>query len=51
VAVRVDDVAEEHARLRGRGVDVGELSDVPWGERSFSFREPDGYLGSYGQPS
>jgi catechol 2,3-dioxygenase-like lactoylglutathione lyase family enzyme len=50
VEVQVEDVAAEHARLRSRGVDVRELCDQPWGERNFSFEDPDGYLWSYGQP-
>ena len=50
VEVRVDDVNAEHARLRGLGVEVGELIDQPWGERNFFFRDPDGYTWSYGQP-
>jgi catechol 2,3-dioxygenase-like lactoylglutathione lyase family enzyme len=49
VAVQVDDVAAEHARLKRGGVEVGELLDKAWGERSFSFVDPDGYAWSYGQ--
>lgn len=49
VAVEVDDVNAEHARLRKLGVDVGELRDQPWGERNFYFRDPDGYTWAYGQ--
>lgn len=49
VEVRVDDVAAEHARLRRLGVDVGALADKPWGERNFSFADPDGYVWWYGQ--
>ena len=51
VEVKVDDIEAEHKRLRQLGVDVGELSDKPWGERKFSFTDPDGYLWSYGQPT
>jgi catechol 2,3-dioxygenase-like lactoylglutathione lyase family enzyme len=50
VAVKVDDVEAEHARLAKRGVKVGELRDQPWGERNFYFDDPDGYLWAYGQP-
>ena len=51
VEVQVEDVNAEHARLKSLGLDVGELLDQPWGERNFSFRDPDGYLWSYGQPT
>ncbi|MGH7786395.1 MAG: VOC family protein [Candidatus Binatia bacterium] len=51
VEVQVEDVNAEHARLQQLGLDVGELIDQPWGERNFSFRDPDGYLWSYGQPT
>lgn len=50
VAVQVEDAAAEHARLKAAGLAVGELADLPWGERSFSFPDPDGYLWAYGQP-
>src|SRR4029453_2327616 len=43
VGVEVSDVDSEYARLKGLGVEVGELRDYPWGERKFSFRDPDGY--------
>lgn len=49
VAVLVDDVAAEHARLGRLGVDVGEVVDRPWGERHFSFADPDGYEWFYSQ--
>ena len=51
VAVQVDDAAAEHARLARLGVDVGELVDRPWGERHFSFADPDGYRWFYGHPT
>jgi len=50
VEVRVENVIAEHKRLQQLGIDVGELSDKPWGESKFSFKDPDGYLWSYGQP-
>jgi catechol 2,3-dioxygenase-like lactoylglutathione lyase family enzyme len=50
VAVKVDDVNAEHARLAGLGVGVSELRDQPWGERNFYFADPDGYISAYGQP-
>jgi len=49
VEVKVEDVDAEHARLRKLGVAVGELRDMPWGERNFFFEDPDGYTRSYGQ--
>lgn len=49
VEVQVDDAAAERTRLKGLGVAVSELRDEPWGERSFSFADPDGYTWSYGE--
>lgn len=49
VAVKVDDIDAEHARLKGLGVPVSELVSQPWGERSFTFKDPDGYEWSYGE--
>ncbi len=49
VEVKVEDVNAEHARLKQLGVAMGELCDQPWGERNFSFDDPDGYTWSYGQ--
>jgi catechol 2,3-dioxygenase-like lactoylglutathione lyase family enzyme len=49
VAVKVEDVEAEHARLAGLGVQVGELQVKPWGERSFNFTDPDGYLWVYAE--
>jgi catechol 2,3-dioxygenase-like lactoylglutathione lyase family enzyme len=51
VAVRVNDLDAEHARLTERGVAVSPIHARPWGERNFSFTDPDGYLWEYGQPS
>lgn len=51
VAVRVDDLDAQHARLRERGVAVSPIHTRPWGERNFSFADPDGYLWEYGQPA
>jgi catechol 2,3-dioxygenase-like lactoylglutathione lyase family enzyme len=49
VEVQVDDVNAEHARLKSLGVEVSELQDQHWGERNFSFRDPDGHTWFYGQ--
>ncbi len=50
VAVRVKDVDAEHTRLNSAGLDPSEISDQHWGERNFSFLDPDGYLWVVGQP-
>jgi catechol 2,3-dioxygenase-like lactoylglutathione lyase family enzyme len=49
VEVQVDDVAAEHARLKGLRVEVSDIHDQHWGERNFFFRDPDGHLWFYGQ--
>lgn len=51
VAVRVNDLDAEHALLTQRGVDVSPIHHQPWGERNFSFKDPDGYLWEYSQPT
>ena len=48
--VEVDNVDAEHARLGALGVPVGTLVNQPWGYRTFSFSDPDGYSWEYGQP-
>lgn len=47
--VQVDDAAAELKRLREAGVPVSEVADKPWGERKFTFTDPDGYAWAYGQ--
>ena len=37
----VDDADAAHADLKGRGVDVGDVQDFPWGRFVF-FSDPDG---------
>jgi predicted enzyme related to lactoylglutathione lyase len=37
----VDDIEAAHAELTGRGLDVGEIQDLPWGSFVF-FSDPDG---------
>jgi predicted enzyme related to lactoylglutathione lyase len=39
--VVVEDIEEAKADLSGRGVDVGEVQDFPWGRFLF-FSDPDG---------
>jgi len=47
--VKVEGVDAEHARLKSLGVAVTDLRDQPWGQRTFTFTDPDGYLWVYGQ--
>jgi catechol 2,3-dioxygenase-like lactoylglutathione lyase family enzyme len=49
VLVQVEDVNAEHARLKAFGVQVNEPYDQPWGMRTFTFTDPDGYTWAYGQ--
>jgi len=51
IAVRVSGLEAEHARLAERGVDVSPIELHPWGERNFSFKDPDGYLWVYSETS
>ena len=37
----VADIEAAHAELTGRGMDVGEIQDMPWGSFVF-FSDPDG---------
>jgi catechol 2,3-dioxygenase-like lactoylglutathione lyase family enzyme len=37
----VGDIEAAHAELSGRGVEVGEIQDFPWGRFVF-FQDPDG---------
>ena len=37
----VADIEAAHAELSGRGMDVGEIQDMPWGSFVF-FSDPDG---------
>jgi catechol 2,3-dioxygenase-like lactoylglutathione lyase family enzyme len=39
--VVVDVIEAAHAELSGRGIDVGEVQDFPWGRFLF-FKDPDG---------
>jgi catechol 2,3-dioxygenase-like lactoylglutathione lyase family enzyme len=49
IAVQVTDIDTEYAKLKKTGVEVSELHSQPWGERNFSFHDPDGYEWSYGE--
>ena len=37
----VEDIEAAHTELSGRGLDVSEIDDMPWGRFVF-FRDPDG---------
>jgi catechol 2,3-dioxygenase-like lactoylglutathione lyase family enzyme len=37
----VDDIEAAHAELTGRGLEVGDVQDFPWGRFLF-FKDPDG---------
>ena len=50
IAVKVSDLDAQHARLAKAGLAVSPIAAQPWGERNFSFTDPDGYLWEYGQP-
>src|SRR3954466_7903440 len=47
--VVVDDIDEARAALAGRGVDVSDVSDFPWGRFVF-FAAPDGNRWAVQQP-
>ena len=49
VQLNVDDVEEVQAFLRGRGVDVSDVQDYPWGRFCF-FSDPDGNGSSVHEP-
>jgi catechol 2,3-dioxygenase-like lactoylglutathione lyase family enzyme len=51
VLVQVEDAAAEHIRLKANGVQVSDVRDQPWGMRTFTFSDPDGYTWEYGQSS
>jgi catechol 2,3-dioxygenase-like lactoylglutathione lyase family enzyme len=49
--VQVEDVDAEHARLKSLGAAVTDLRDQSWGQRTFTFTDPDGYMWVYSQPT
>ena len=51
VAVLVDDVGATHRQLADAGVEVSAVADQHWGERNFSFQDPDGYTWVVGKPT
>jgi catechol 2,3-dioxygenase-like lactoylglutathione lyase family enzyme len=43
IAIDVQDVDAEHARIRALGVDIAvSLRDEPWGDRHFAILDPNG---------
>jgi catechol 2,3-dioxygenase-like lactoylglutathione lyase family enzyme len=48
-SVQVSGIEDEHARLGANGVDVGSIETMHWGEKRFTFTDPDGYLWQYGE--
>lgn len=49
VCVSVDDLEAQHQRLTQNHVEPTPIETKPWGERSFCFKDPDGYAWRYGQ--
>ena len=41
VMVNTDDIVSEHARLRGLGLEIGDIRQEPWGRYAL-FADPDG---------
>jgi catechol 2,3-dioxygenase-like lactoylglutathione lyase family enzyme len=46
----VSDIAAAHAELAGRGVEISEVRDEPWGARHAYFQDPDGNSWQLQQP-
>jgi uncharacterized glyoxalase superfamily protein PhnB len=49
--VRVDNVDAEYERLKGQVNFVQEIETKAWGDREFTFSDPDGYLISFYTPN
>lgn len=49
VEVKVDDLDAQHAKLTRAGIAASAIETRPWGERNFSFADPDGHVWHYGQ--
>lgn len=50
IHMTVDDVDSCHQRARAAGAEItSELEDHPYGERSFSTRDPEGHWWTFGQ--
>jgi catechol 2,3-dioxygenase-like lactoylglutathione lyase family enzyme len=42
ITLKVDDIDGLRAQLAERGVNIGEVEDMPWGARHAHFTDPDG---------
>lgn len=49
--LQVDDIDAEYARLRDKVPLVHELKTMPWGNRTFQFRDPEGTAVSLYMPA
>lgn len=49
--VWVDDVDAQHARVRGAGIEAPLPEDKPYGVRTFSLTDPEGYEWGFMQPT
>jgi uncharacterized glyoxalase superfamily protein PhnB len=43
----VEDVDEYYERYRSKVDIIDEIEDKPWGDREFTFKDPNGYLISF----
>lgn len=48
---QVDDIEAEYARLKGKVALVHDLKTMPWGNRTFQFRDPEGTAVSLYMPA
>lgn len=48
---QVDDIDAEYARLKDKVVLVHELKTMPWGNKTFQFRDPEGTAVSLYMPA
>lgn len=48
---QVNDIDAEHERLKGRVSILGEIQMMPWGNRMFQFRDPEGTLVAFYMPA
>jgi uncharacterized glyoxalase superfamily protein PhnB len=45
--IRVEDVDEAYERYRRKVDIIDDIEDKPWGDREFTFKDPNGYLISF----
>lgn len=48
---QVNDIDAEYERLKGRVSILGEIQMMPWGNRMFQFRDPEGTLVAFYMPA